>query len=85
MPRYHFNVYDEHVSLDTDGTVLSDLQAARFEALQLAGEIIRDAAMRAELGEEWRLEVTDDTRLVLFRMDFVVADAPAAVRARAAR
>ena len=77
MPRYHFNVYDGHAEMDVDGTELPDIDAARADALRLAGAIIADAGARADLGEEWRVEVTDDTGLMLFRMDFVVADAPA--------
>ena len=77
MPRYHFNVYDGRNDVDVDGHELPDIQAARAEALQLAGEIIRDDAQRAGLGREWRIEVTDDTGLLLFRMDFVVAESPA--------
>ena len=58
MPRYHFNVYEGRNDVDVDGHELPDIQAARAEALQLAGEIIRDDAQRAGLGREWRIEVT---------------------------
>ena len=74
MPRYHFNVYDGPAEMDVDGSELSNVQQARIEALRLAGVIIHDAATRANFGEEWRVEVTDDTGLMLFRMDFVVAE-----------
>lgn len=59
---------------------MPDIDTARQEALQLAGTIIADAGRRAELGESWRVEVTDDTGLVLFRMDFAVAEWPAATK-----
>ena len=81
MPRYHFHVYDGSALKDPKGSDLPDLQAARTEALKRAGAIIGDAGERADLGEEWRLDVTDDTGLMLFRMDFVVAESPAALGA----
>lgn len=77
MPRYHFNVYDGHAQMDADGTELPSAQVARIEALRLAGQIIGDSAALAGFGESWRVEVTDDAGLVLFCMDFRVADVPA--------
>ena len=77
MPQYHFNVYDGIEIIDFKGTELTDVQAARVEALKHAGALIADAEVRGDLGEEWRLEVTDEFGLVLFRMDFLVSNAPA--------
>ena len=76
MPRYHFKVMDGHSEIDHDGTELPDVLSARIEALRLAGEIIKDAAHLASLGSDWRVEVTDDRGLMLFRMGFVVMDSP---------
>ncbi len=78
MPRYYFHVHDGFTRMDAEGSELPNLQAARAEALKRAGAIIADAGARADFGEEWRLEVTDHTGLMLFRMDFVVAESPAA-------
>ena len=77
MPRYHFNIYDGITSIDRDGTELPDVQSARREAMILAGAVIEDSAKISKLGEEWRMEVTDDTGLLLFRLDFMVSQAPA--------
>ena len=77
MPRYHFNVHDGHTDIDREGTELPDVQSARSEALRLAGAIIDDAGRRSDLGEEWRVEVMDETDLMLFRMDFIVVESPA--------
>ena len=75
MPRYHFHVRDGVDRPDRDGIDLPDIRVARAEALKLAGEIIRDAGMRDDLGEEWRITVTDEAGLTLFIMDFLVAEA----------
>ena len=84
MPRYFFHVRDGIDSPDLEGTELADLGSARAEALVYAGEIIRNAGMRAELGEEWRITVTDEAGLMLFVMTFLVAESPAAAQRRPA-
>lgn len=82
MPRYHFNVYDGVSAPDPEGYELVDWQAARLEAVRLAGELLREDAKRIAIGEDWYMEVTDDTGLVLFRLDFSVMEAPATMHVR---
>ena len=77
MPRYFFNIYDGVDELDLTGTELEDWTEARLEAVRFAGVIIRDDAKRLALGEDWRLEVTDDVGLVLFRLDFSILSSAA--------
>lgn len=76
VPRYHFNVYDGVSEPDLEGTELPDWQVARLEAIRLAGEILKDDPHRIALGEDWRIEVTDSTGLILFQMMFQVVEAP---------
>jgi hypothetical protein len=76
MPRFHFHVHDGVSSLDVEGSELPDWQTARTEAIRLAGEILKDDAHRIGLGEDWRIEVTDHTGLILFQMMFQVIEAP---------
>jgi hypothetical protein len=71
LPRYFFNIHDGKDIIDNEGTELSDLAQARSDAVDLAGRTI------AELGDafwigggDWRLEVTDETRKVLFVLRF---------------
>ena len=77
MPRYHFNIYDGVRSPDLDGTELPDIHAARREGVMRAGAMIEDVGKRNQSGDDWRMEVTDDTGLLLFRMDFVVVESSA--------
>ena len=70
MPRYHYNIYDGHSSPDMEGTDLPNWQMAQYEAVRLAGAVIADKADRILRGEDWRMEVTDHTGLILFRLDF---------------
>lgn len=76
LQRFHFNVYDGISSLDLDGTELRDRDEARREAIRLSGALLEEESERLRLGEEWYMEVTDDVGLVLFRLGFVVTEAP---------
>ena len=77
MPHFHFNVYDGVSDTDRIGTELPNWQAARLEAIRRAGEILKDDPRRLALGEDWRMEVTDETGLILFRLDFTVVGSSA--------
>jgi len=79
MPRFYFNVYDGKSSLDVQGFELPNWEAARIEAIRLAGEILRDEADYIARHEDWRIEVTDSTGLILFWMAFAMLT-PAAMR-----
>lgn len=77
MPRYHFNVYDGKTVIDRDGTPLSGPDDARRESIRLASELLRSQAMKTEIGEEWRVEVTDGRGMILFRIDILMRESAA--------
>lgn len=74
MSRYFFNIIDGRSTADTDGTSLPSRQAARREAIRLAGNVLRDDADRLIPNAEWRMEVTDDKGDILFKLDFSFMD-----------
>lgn len=76
MPLFHFNVLDGVSDIDTEGTVLPDVDAAWREARILAGDLIKDAREWDRLGEEWRIEVTDHAGTILFRIDVAAMRSP---------
>ena len=78
MPRFHFHIFDGRDQRDEDGTELPDFKTARLEAIRYAGEVLRDQADRVALGEHWRMDVTDESGLVLLRLDFSALAKPAA-------
>lgn len=82
VPRFFFHVYDGVSLPDDEGTELPDWQAARTEAIATAGRIVADEGKRLKLGEDWRMEVTDDRGLLLFRLDFHITESPAIGHAR---
>jgi hypothetical protein len=69
LPRYFFHVQDGQEIPDPTGTVLPDLDAAREQAVRFSGELLRDNAKSFWTGEEWFMEVHDDSAL-LFTLTF---------------
>ncbi|WP_019903144.1 hypothetical protein [Methylobacterium sp. 77] len=80
MPRYHFNVYDGIEMLDKVGVELPDSQYARREAIRYAGSILEGGASKDKVGPEWRMEVTNEVGLILFRLDFQVTESAALLK-----
>ena len=78
MPRFYFNVRDGYNIADADGVELADFRAARREAISLSGALLEDEADQYDISEEdWRLEVTDETGLILFILTFSIMQSPA--------
>ena len=78
MPRYHFNVHGKSDLPDEAGRDFPDLDAARSDAVRLAGALIRDHGAKFAAGERWTMDVTDNKGLMLFSLHFTAADVPAA-------
>lgn len=76
--RYFFNVYDGCSDPDDEGSDFSEWSAARLAAVTLAGEIFKDDPQRILSCPDWRIEVTNETGLVLIRLDFCAVESPAA-------
>ena len=77
MPRFFFDLRDGTHVIDKEGTELSDLIAARVEAVRLAGGLLKDGAAKFWDGMAWRVEVKDEAGLLLFVLDVSATDAPA--------
>jgi hypothetical protein len=45
---------------------LSDLNAARIEAAKRIGKLLHDHAGQLWVDEDWQMDVTDETGLILF-------------------
>src|ERR687893_1302226 len=74
MPRYFFHVIDGRDIIDNVGIELSGLKAARTEAIQLAGAILRDEGDAFWNGEEWQMNVTDLTGQSVLKLRFSADD-----------
>lgn len=73
MPRFYFKVFDRRLMIDEEGTELTDVREALVEAVHLAGSLIRDDAESLAAGEDWRMEVTDERGLIIYRLDFSIS------------
>jgi hypothetical protein len=80
VTRYFFNQIDGVFKPDDEGLEFATLEEARTEAVRYAGEVLRDHPTLVWQGEDFRVEVTDRTRLVLFTIIVVGMDAPAGGR-----
>lgn len=70
MPRYFFNIHDGSSLVDSEGTELPDLAAARIEATRLSGAVIKElgAPFWDHCFNEWLLEVNDGSGQTLLRL-----------------
>ena len=75
--RYFFNLAGAVHNPDNEGLELAQLSDAREHAVRAAAEYIRDRHEIVWLGEEFRMEVTNGDRLILFTLIVVGVDAPA--------
>ncbi|HVG02053.1 MAG TPA: hypothetical protein VM842_04140 [Nitrospira sp.] len=66
MPRYVFNTFHEHNEIDGVGAELPDLHAAWKEATVTAGQVLQSIDGRLRPDREWRMEVADEFKNVLF-------------------
>ena len=76
MPRYHFNVRNGPFGQDNEGTELPDTEAARVEGVRLLGEMLAQHAPQASPDQEWELDVTDSSGLLIYRLYFGVVTSP---------
>jgi hypothetical protein len=53
----------------------------RLEAIRRVGAVLKDDAQSIAVGEDWRIEVTDGTGLILFQLTFLMIESPVMRRA----
>lgn len=75
--RYYFNIAGAVDEPDKTGVEFATLSDARIEAVKSAAEYLRDRPELVWLGEEFRVEVTDEEGGLIFTFIAVGVDAPA--------
>jgi hypothetical protein len=73
MPRFHFHTDDNR---DDDGHIMPDVEAAKCEAVKLAGQIICNQAHEFWDKAEWTMTVTDENGLTQFQLQIVGTESP---------
>ena len=61
MPRYFFHVSDGAEFPDPEGVVLPDVSAARVQAIETAGAMLKEHGPTFWGGGEWRMTVADQS------------------------
>ena len=75
--RYHFNIAGALSKPDQEGVEIASLSDARIRAVRFANEYLNSRPELVWLGEEFRVEVTDERHRLLFTFVAVGVDAPA--------
>lgn len=76
MPRYFFHRTDGTRDVDHEGTELPDLHRARIEAVLFAAGTLKDDPDELWQGGELRIEVSDETSMILFTVIMLAIDSP---------
>ena len=66
MSLYHFEVRTPTHVMFTQGVELPSDTAARIEAARRIGVLLNDHAGQIWVDQEWQMEITDDTGLILY-------------------
>ena len=78
MPRYFFHRTDGTFDPDDEGTELANVGAARMEAVRFAAGTVDDNPEQVWQGSDFRVEVTDESGMLLCTVIILGIDAPAA-------
>ena len=78
--RFHFQVRTETHVMVTEVAVLADTDQARIEAAQRIGLLLHEHANKLWADEDWQMDVTDDTGLILFVINVHALKSPATDR-----
>jgi hypothetical protein len=71
MARYFFNISQGELPRQADeGMELADDEAAWEEATAACGEMIKELDGKLKAGPEWRMEVTNESGAVVYRLRF---------------
>jgi hypothetical protein len=76
MPRYFFNLDNHTLDEDHEGTILSDANEARVQAVVFAGDYLRDHPELVWDGSKFKVIVVDEVGTVLLNV-VVTAATPA--------
>ena len=79
MARYHFNVLGDVVHYDVVGVELASVEDAKRESWRYVSDML-STDPSFSLGDEWQVEVTDPSGMVLFRLKIAMTDGPATFR-----
>jgi hypothetical protein len=77
MALYHIEMRTQERVWETVDVEKDDVTSLRIEVARFVGEFLRDHAEKIWHDEDWRVDVTDATGLILFVMNVFVTDSAA--------
>jgi hypothetical protein len=82
VPKYNIELRTQERVWETLSVEKGDQTEVRIEVAKFVGELLKDHAAKIWEDEDWRVDVTDHTGLILFSMQLMVTDAAAAMPMR---
>ena len=77
MPRYAINLRTPSTVSDSWHVEMDDHTALRIELARFVGEFLKDHAKAIWEDQDWRVDVTDETGLILYVMQVSASNTPA--------
>ena len=82
MPRYNIELRSVSHVATTLEIERDDLKGLRIEVAQFVGELLKDHAEQVWTDEDWQVEATDESGLILFTMHVFASDTAATMPRR---
>jgi hypothetical protein len=70
MPRYFFHLHNDIEATDEEGMELSDLEAARTEAIRSGRELVAEAVRNGQVNLSHWIEIQDESGTQLLAVRF---------------
>ncbi|HWH16744.1 MAG TPA: hypothetical protein VNT77_00170 [Allosphingosinicella sp.] len=82
MAHYNIELKNQDRVWETLSLESTDLRALRIEMAKFVGELLKDHADQVWADQDWRVDVTDETGLILFVMHISATDTAATMPLR---
>lgn len=82
MPRYQINLRTAERVWDTLAVEKKDIRGLRVELARFVGQMLRDHAEQIWADQDWRVDVTDASGLILYVMHIAATDTAATMTLR---
>jgi len=82
MPNYNIELRTADRVWETLAVERDDHEGLRVEMARFVGEMLKDHAQKIWLDQDWRVDVTDETGLILYVINIFATDSAATMPLR---
>ena len=82
MPNYNIELRTADRVWETHAVERDDLTALRTEVARFVGDLLKEHAQEIWADRDWRVDVTDDTGLILYVLHVLATDSAATMTVR---